>query len=32
MAHMALELAMLKVAYGTGVWGIRGPEELGKGE
>lgn len=30
MAHMALELAMIKAGYGGGLWTVRGPQEVGK--
>jgi dolichyl-phosphate beta-glucosyltransferase len=30
IAHMAFELACIKLAYGAGLWRVKGPEELGK--
>ncbi|KAL4450575.1 hypothetical protein ABPG77_000931 [Micractinium sp. CCAP 211/92] len=30
MAHMALELVMIKAGYGGGLWTVRGPQEVGK--
>lgn len=28
--HIAFELAMIKVGYGSGVWCVAGPQETGK--
>lgn len=30
IAHIAFELAMVKLGYDTGLWSVAGPQELGK--
>jgi dolichyl-phosphate beta-glucosyltransferase len=30
MVHMAIELAMIRAGYSSGMWKVRGPEEVGK--
>jgi dolichyl-phosphate beta-glucosyltransferase len=32
IAHIAFELAMLKIAYGSGMWRVHGPNEVNKRE
>ena len=32
VAHIAFELAMVRLGYGTGAWRVAGPQETGKRE